>query len=92
MTSLTELKSSGLLREDCYIDGQWVAASSGARIPVHNPATGQIIAQVASAGVDETRRAIAAASTAFPAWAARTAGDRALLLRRWFDLIVAQRR
>ncbi len=89
MTSLAELKSSGLLREDCFIDNQWVAADSGARLPVHNPATGEVIAQVASAGIAETRRAIAAAAAAFPGWAARTAGDRGLLLRRWFDLMIA---
>jgi succinate-semialdehyde dehydrogenase / glutarate-semialdehyde dehydrogenase len=89
MTTLAELKANGLLREDCYINGAWVTADSGARTAVHNPATGEVIAQVASAGAVETRRAIVAASAAFPAWAARTAGDRALLLRRWFDLIIA---
>ena len=89
MTTLAELKANGLLREDCYIDGAWVAADNGARTPVHNPATGAVIAQIAGAGASETRRAIAAASAAFPAWAARTAADRALLLRRWFDLIIA---
>ena len=89
MTSLADLKSHGLLREDCFIDGQWVAADSGARFPVKNPASGDVIAQVASAGAAETRRAIEAATAAFPAWSAQTAGDRALLLRRWFDLILA---
>ena len=84
-----QLKSSLLLRDSGYIDGQWVQADSGARFAVTDPATGQTIAAVADMGVAETRRAIDAAARALPAWRARTAKDRAAVLRRWFDLVMA---
>jgi succinate-semialdehyde dehydrogenase/glutarate-semialdehyde dehydrogenase len=83
------LKDPGLLRERCYIDGAWVTADDGATLPVHNPATGAALGVIPNLGVVETRRAIDAAAAALPAWAARTAKERAVLLRRWFDLIVA---
>ncbi|MBT0963082.1 NADP-dependent succinate-semialdehyde dehydrogenase [Denitromonas iodatirespirans] len=86
--SLT-LKDPGLLRQQAYIDGAWVDADSGETLPVTNPATGETLGSVPRMGADETRRAIAAADAAWPAWRARTAGDRAKVLRRWFDLIVA---
>ena len=86
--SLT-LKDPGLLRQQAYIDGAWVDADTGETLPVTNPATGETLGQVPRMGADETRRAIAAADAAWPAWRARTAGDRAKVLRCWFDLIVA---
>ncbi|KAA3654676.1 MAG: NADP-dependent succinate-semialdehyde dehydrogenase I [Proteobacteria bacterium] len=86
--SLT-LKDPGLLRQQAYIDGAWRDADNGETLPVTNPATGETLGQVPRMGADETRRAIAAADAAWPAWRARTAGDRAKVLRRWFDLIVA---
>jgi succinate-semialdehyde dehydrogenase/glutarate-semialdehyde dehydrogenase len=79
---------SPLLREQAYIDGAWVDADSGAVIEVTDPATGARLGSVPRMGADETRRAIAAAAAAMPAWAARTAADRSKILRRWFDLIV----
>jgi succinate-semialdehyde dehydrogenase/glutarate-semialdehyde dehydrogenase len=83
------LKDPTLLRQQCYIDGQWRDAQSGRTAAVTNPATGAAIGTVPMMGADETRAAIAAAATAFPAWAARTAKDRATLLRRWHDLMLA---
>jgi succinate-semialdehyde dehydrogenase / glutarate-semialdehyde dehydrogenase len=83
-----DLKDSGLLRERCLIDGGWLAADSGATVEVRNPATGQTLGSIPNMGAAETRRAIAAASAALPEWKARTAKDRAILMRRWFDLIV----
>jgi len=83
------LKSDLLLRDRGYIDGQWVVADNGTRFAVTDPATGQTIAEVADMGVAETRRAIDAAARALPAWRARTAKDRAAVLRRWFDLVMA---
>lgn len=77
-----------LLKELCYIDGQWVAADSGKTQPVTNPATGETIAQVPVMGADETRRAVAAAKKAMKDWAARTAGERARIMRRFFDLMM----
>jgi succinate-semialdehyde dehydrogenase/glutarate-semialdehyde dehydrogenase len=83
------LKDPSLLKQQCYIDGQWCDADSGATLAVNNPATGEIIAQVPKMGTAETRRAIAAADKAWPAWKARTAKDRAAILRKFFDLMMA---
>jgi succinate-semialdehyde dehydrogenase/glutarate-semialdehyde dehydrogenase len=77
-----------LLRELCYVDGGWVAADDGGTVPVDNPATGQRLGVIPKMGATETRRAIDAAARAMPAWAARTAKERALVLRRWFDLLL----
>jgi succinate-semialdehyde dehydrogenase/glutarate-semialdehyde dehydrogenase len=77
-----------LFRQLCFIDGAWVAARSGATIAVHNPADGTRLGTVPNAGADETRTAIEAAAAAFPDWRARTAKERAVVLRRWFELIV----
>jgi len=82
------LEDTLLLRESCYIDGAWVPADAGATLPVNNPATGEKLGTIPNMGAAETRRAIAAAAAALPAWAARTAKDRAAVLRRWFDLIL----
>jgi succinate-semialdehyde dehydrogenase/glutarate-semialdehyde dehydrogenase len=83
------LEDPALKRERCYIGGEWVAADDGATVAVHNPATGAALGVIPNLGAAETRRAIAAAAAALPAWAARTAKDRAIVLRRWFDLIMA---
>ena len=83
------LKDPTLLRQQCYIDGQWLDARAGGSKPVTNPATGAVLGTVPFMGADETRAAIEAAAAAFPAWAARTAKDRATLLRRWYDLMLA---
>ncbi len=80
---------SPLLREHCYIDGQWVGADDGGTIAVTNPATGEKLGTVPKCGAAETRRAIEAATAAFPAWRARTAKDRSAVLRKWFDLVMA---
>jgi succinate-semialdehyde dehydrogenase / glutarate-semialdehyde dehydrogenase len=83
-----KLKDPKLLRELCFVDGAWVAADNGTTVDVRNPATTQRLGSVPKMGTDETRRAIAAAAAALPAWRARTAKDRATVLRRWFDLII----
>jgi succinate-semialdehyde dehydrogenase/glutarate-semialdehyde dehydrogenase len=83
------LRDPALLREQCYVDGRWIDANDGARHEVINPATGRQIATTPRVGADETRAAIAAADAAFPAWRAKTAKERAAILRRWFDLIQA---
>ncbi|MGB7738653.1 MAG: NADP-dependent succinate-semialdehyde dehydrogenase [Steroidobacteraceae bacterium] len=83
------LKDPTLLRQQCYVDGQWLDARSGGTRPVTNPATGAVLGTVPFMGADETRVAIEAAAAAFPAWAARTAKDRSTLLRRWHDLMLA---
>ncbi len=77
-----------LLREQCYIDGSWVDAEDGRRIEVTDPATGEVIGSVPRLGATETRRAIDAAARALPEWRAKTAKERAAILRRWFELIL----
>jgi len=84
-----QLKDMSLFRQQDYIDGAWVDADDGATLPVHNPANSQLIGTVPKMGVAETRRAIEAANAAWPAWRAKTAKERAALLRKWFDLMMA---
>src|SRR5262245_34812061 len=78
-----------LFREACYINGRWRAAEGTAAIPVDDPATGETIGVVPKFGRAETREAVDAAAAAYPAWRKRTAKERAAILRRWHDLIVA---
>lgn len=85
---ITELKDNDLFRQQCYIDGQWVDADSGDAIPVNNPATNEVIGTIPKMGTGETRRAIAAAEAAFPAWRNKTAKERAAILRNWYDLML----
>ena len=82
------LKDPQLLREAAYIDGAWCAADSGATFEVTNPATGAVLARLPDMLEGETRRAIEAAAAAWPAWAAKTAKERALVLRKWYELIM----
>src|SRR5438874_7263508 len=83
------LKDPKLFREQCYVDGQWVGADSRKTLAVIDPATGQALGTVPDLGGAETRRAIAAAERAWPAWRAKTAKERAVILRKWFDLMMA---
>jgi len=77
-----------LVREQCYINGQWVDADSGDTMDVTNKATGEVLGTVPKMGTDETRRAIEAANAALPAWRAKTAKERAVILRKWFELMM----
>lgn len=83
------LSRPDLLREACLIGGGWVAADDGASDAIHSPADGALLATVPDCGATETRRAIKAAQSALPAWAARTADERSRILRRWFELCIA---
>ena len=84
-----KLQDRSLLRERCLIDGAWVGADSGAILAVVNPASGEAIASVPNAGAAETRRAIEGAGRALADWRGRTGKERAQVLRRWFDLMMA---
>src|SRR5262245_32526443 len=77
------------LRQQCYIDGQWCDADDGGTIAVTDPGNGAPLGTVPAMGQAETARAVAAAERALPAWRARTAGDRARIMRRLFDLMMA---
>ena len=83
------LKDPKLFRQQCYVDGQWIDAESKRSIPVNNPADGSVIGTVPSLTAADTRRAIQAADKAFPAWRAKTAKERAKILKAWFDLMLA---
>jgi succinate-semialdehyde dehydrogenase/glutarate-semialdehyde dehydrogenase len=85
----SSLNDPQLLRAHCLIDGQWVEADNRKRVDVDNPATGAVLGSVPDAGAAETRRAIEAAERALPAWRALLAKERSAILRKWFDLVVA---
>ncbi|MGY6153076.1 NAD-dependent succinate-semialdehyde dehydrogenase [Paraburkholderia graminis] len=87
MTTLT-LKDPSLLKTTAYIAGEWQGADDGATFGVVNPATGEVIATVPRMGAAETRRAIDSANAAWPAWRASTAKQRAVVLRKWHDLML----
>ncbi|MDP1526975.1 MAG: NAD-dependent succinate-semialdehyde dehydrogenase [Rhodocyclaceae bacterium] len=84
-----QLQHPELLCDRALIDGQWCVADNGATVTITNPATGEALASVPDMAAAETRRAIAAANAAWPAWRALTAKQRGSILRQWFDLIVA---
>ena len=77
---------NGLIRNGHYIDGEWV--SSPNLFPVHNPATGEVIVDIARGGEAEAEQAVAAAARAFPAWRALTAKERSIKVRRWGELML----
>jgi succinate-semialdehyde dehydrogenase/glutarate-semialdehyde dehydrogenase len=83
------LKDPSLLRQQAFIDGAWCAADDGATVDIRNPANGSLVGAVPVMRAGETRRAIDAASRAMPEWAKRTAKDRAAVLRRFAELMVA---
>jgi len=83
------LNDPTLLRNRCYVDGQWISADDGRTLAVTNPASGEVLAEVPDCGVEETRRAIDAAKKALPAWAAKSAKERGKILRRFADLMTA---
>src|SRR5258706_7238869 len=84
-----QLKDRALFRQQAYIDGKWCDADNGAKIEVDNPADKSILGTVPKMGADETRRAIEAADKGMPAWRAKTAKERSVILRKWFDLLIA---
>ncbi|TBM21452.1 NADP-dependent succinate-semialdehyde dehydrogenase [Hafnia alvei] len=84
-----QLNDSTLFRQQAFIQGKWCDAESNKTIEVTNPANAQLLGTVPKMGANETRTAIEAANQALPAWRALTAKERATILRRWFDLMMA---
>ena len=84
-----KLKDGSLFRQQCYIGGEWMNADSGKTINVTDPATGEVLGTVPNMGAEETRRAIEAANAAWPAWRAKTGKERAAILRKWYELMMA---
>ena len=82
------LKDPSLFKEEAFINGKWVKSSTGKTFPINNPATDEIIAQVANLDAADADKAIAAANAAFPKWKSITGKERAGLMRKWFDLIL----
>jgi succinate-semialdehyde dehydrogenase/glutarate-semialdehyde dehydrogenase len=81
------LKDAKLFRQECYIDGEWTG--NGKTFPVVNPANGAQLGTVPKLGAEEARRAVDAAERAWPAWRAKTAKERAGVLRKWYELMMA---
>lgn len=88
---MNNIKDKTILRQAAFIDGQWIFADDGKTIEVINPANGQRIGTVPRMGRAETHRAVAAANVALPGWRSKTAKERALLLRRWYELMLEHR-
>lgn len=84
-----DLREMQLLRRQGYVDGRWISAHDSRVFPVRNPATGEILAEVANMGVVEAHAAIDAADRAWPAWRSQTAKSRAASMRRWYEQILA---
>lgn len=85
------LADPNLLRQRCYVNGAWITAAAGGSVAVHNPATGETLGHVPSMDAADTRYAIESAHAAFPAWRARTAAERAAVLRRLHALMLEHR-
>ena len=86
---MPSLSDGALLKNNAYIDGAWLPAATGQRFAVANPADGGKLADVANCAGAEAEQAIAAAHRAWPGWRRKTAKERAAVLRKWFDLIMA---
>src|SRR5438876_9970810 len=84
-----KLQDEKLFRQQCYVNGEWVDALNRGTIPVTNPATGETLGTVPRMGAEETREAIEAADRALPAWCGKTAKERAQILRKLYDLMMA---
>ncbi len=88
---MLKLKDKNLFRQQCYINGNWQDADSGRSIDVANPATGEKLGSVPKMGAAETRRAIEAAEEALAVWGKTTAHEKSQVLRRWFELMMANK-
>ncbi|WP_277184752.1 NAD-dependent succinate-semialdehyde dehydrogenase [Caballeronia sp. BR00000012568055] len=89
MSLKDQLKDASLLRFDAFIDGEWQQADNAATFDVLDPSNGESLGRVPMMGASETRRAIDAANAAWPAWRSKTAKERAAIMRRWYDLMMA---
>ncbi|MCU0599302.1 MAG: NAD-dependent succinate-semialdehyde dehydrogenase [Desulfobacterales bacterium] len=85
---MLKVTNKSLFHQQAYINGRWVEAATGEKMPVANPSTGETIGFVPKMSAKQTRLAIDAANAAWPAWRSKTAKERAAILRRWFELII----
>jgi succinate-semialdehyde dehydrogenase/glutarate-semialdehyde dehydrogenase len=86
---MIKLSDSSLWKQRGFVGGQWIAADSAQTTEIRNPASGEVLGTVPDMGAPETRRAIDAAHAALPGWSKKTAAERARLMRKWFDLMLA---
>ncbi len=86
---MLSLNDAHLLKTKAFCNGKWMDADAGSSFDVSNPATGEVIASVPDMGIAETRRGIEAANAAWADWRAKTAGERAAILRRWHELLLS---
>lgn len=84
---LAQLNDPTLLKTDALVNGEWIKGAS--RFDVNDPATGHKLADVANLGPADAEKAIAAANAAWPAWKGKTAKERSIILRKWYDLLMA---
>ncbi|QRI66291.1 NAD-dependent succinate-semialdehyde dehydrogenase (plasmid) [Shinella sp. PSBB067] len=89
---LSRLSDPTLVREQALLAGDWVTSANGQAIDVRNPSTGEVLAQVPDMGLEEIRAAITAADKAQKSWALATGKERAVILRRWYDLVMANQK
>ncbi len=82
------MRDPSLFKQQAFIDGKWVDADSGDRNEIKNPSTGEILGTVPNCGAAEAKRAVEAANAAWPAWRSKTAKERAVILRRWYELML----
>ena len=81
------LKDPSLFKQQCYLNGEWISGTDTTEVT--NPATGEVIGHVPKLGQAEATQAIADANAAWPAWRKKTAKERATILKKWFDLMIA---
>ncbi|MEC9460911.1 MAG: aldehyde dehydrogenase family protein, partial [SAR324 cluster bacterium] len=82
------MKDASLFRQQVYINGEWSDADSGETTDITNPSTGEVLGTVPNCGAVEAKRAIEGANEAWPKWRSKTAKERALILRRWYELMI----
>src|SRR5262245_21759953 len=86
---MLKLDNNSLIRDQAYIDGEWRGARSDAQFPLRNRETQEVIAEMLELDEGDVREAIASADRAFPAWRGKTAKERAAILRKWYELMMA---
>ena len=82
------MKDATLFRQQVYIDGKWSDADSGETTAITNPSTGEVLGTVPNCGATEAKRAIEVANAAWPKWRSKTAKERAVIMRRWYELMM----
>lgn len=87
--TIVQLKDPSLLQTKCYVAGEWQDADTRETFDVTDPATGAVVGTVPKMGEAEARRAIDAANHAWPAWRKKTGKERAAVLRKWYELMIA---